>query len=146
MSANSRSKWSNGRETPVLKKLLGSLELEAMEYMWQAGDATVQKVVKAIYLRRPIAYTSVMTVMGHLVGKGLLSRTMEGKRYLYRVVQGRNEFLHSISRKMVRTMVDDFGDIAISQFLGEVDNIDADKLDQLRKLIQGASGDSSTSE
>ena len=145
MSANSRSKWSNEQDIAVLKKLLGSLELETMDFMWQVGEATVQKVVKTINFRRPIAYTSVMTVMGHLVDKGLLSRTMEGKRYLYRVVQGRNEFLRSISRKMVRTMVDDFGDIAISQFLGEVDNIDADRLDRLRKLIQGVSGDSGAS-
>ncbi len=137
---------SNNQDIVILKKLLGSLELEVMECMWGISEATVQEVVKTINRRRPIAYTSVMTVMGHLVDKGLLTRTMDGKRYTYQVAQGRDEFIESISRKMVRALVDDFGDVAIAQFLGEVDNVDAEKLKQLRKLVQEVDSENSPSE
>ena len=80
MSADNPGKKPKEQLVATLKKLLGSLELQVMEFMWQTGEATVQQVVKTINRRRPIAYTTVMTVMGHLVDKGLLSRTMEGKR------------------------------------------------------------------
>ena len=130
----------------IPKKLLGSLELEVMEFMWHVGEATVRQVSEAINQRRPLVYTTVMTVMGHLVDKGLLARTKEGKRYRYRVVQSRSEFLHETSMGMIRTLVDDFGELAIAGFLGEIDKVEAERLEQLRNLVQEASGENNTSE
>ncbi len=145
MSADNRGKKPKEQIVATLKKLLGSLELQVMEFMWQTGEATVQQVVKTIKRRRPIAYTTVMTVMGHLVNKGLLARTMEGKRYRYLVARSRDEFLHETSKSRVHSLVDDFGDLAIAQFLGEIDNIDAGKLEELRNRIQEASNESGVS-
>ncbi len=145
MSANNRGKKPKEQLVATLKKLLGSLELQVMEFMWQTREATVQQVVKALKRKRPIAYTTVMTVMGHLVDKELLSRTMEGKRYRYLVARSRDEFLLDSSRSMIHTLVDDFGDLAIAQFLGEIDNVDTDRLEQLRSLTQEATGESDIS-
>ena len=114
--------------------------------MWHVGEATVRQVTEAINQRRSLVYTTVMTVMGHLVDKGLLARTKEGKRYRYRVVQSRSEFLHETSRSMIRTLVDDFGELAIAGFLGEIDKVEAERLEQLRNLVQEASGENNTSE
>ncbi len=136
MSADNRSKRAKEEDVTVLKKLLGSLELKVMECMWQVEEATVQQVVAAINRRRPLAYTTVMTVMVHLVGKGLLVRTKEGKRYRYRLTKSREEFLQETSRRIIHTLVDDFGDLAIAQFLGEIDNVGADRLEKLRDMVQ----------
>ena len=147
MSANTNNRGQKPKEQLVatLKKLLGSLELQVMEFMWQTEEATVQQVVKTIKRKRPIAYTTVMTVMGHLVDKGLLSRTMEGKRYRYLVARSRDEFLLDSSRSMIHTLVNDFGDLAIAQFLGEIDNVDAGRLEELRSRVQEASNESDIS-
>ncbi len=128
----------------VLSSLLGSLELEVMEFMWQAGEATVRQVGEVINRKRSIAYTTVMTVMGHLVDKGLLSRTIEGKRYRYQVVQGKSEFLYQASQRMIRTLVEDFGDLAVAGFLGEISKIEPDRLEQLRRLAQETRDETST--
>ncbi len=141
MSTDSSAKQLERQGLATLKKLLGSLELEVMEFMWQAREATVLQVMKSINHNRPIAYTTVMTVMGHLVDKGLLTRTKEGKRYCYRLAQSRDEYLHETSKSMVRTLVDDFGDLAIAEFLGEISKVDADRLKQLRNLVEEASGE-----
>ena len=146
MSADKRSKKPKEQIVATLKKLLGSLELQVMEFMWQTGEATVQQVVQTINRRRPIAYTTVMTVMGHLVDKSLLSRTMEGKRYRYLVARSRDEFLHETSRSKVQSLVNDFGDLAIAQFLGEIDNVEGSRLEELRRRAQEASHESDLSE
>lgn len=130
----------------VLSNLLGSLELEVMEFMWQAGEATVRQVGEAISRKRPIAYTTVMTVMGHLVDKGLLSRTMEGKRYRYRLTQSKSEFLYQASQRMIRTLVNDFGDLAVAGFLGEISKIEPDRLEQLRRLARETRGETGAPE
>ena len=145
MSTDNRGKRLKDQTANILDKLLGSLELEVMEFMWQARGTTVRQVTKAINHRRPIAYTTVMTVMGHLVDKGLLARIKEGKRYHYRVAQSRDEFLHETSRTRIRILLDDFGDLAIAQFLGEIDNVDAGRLEELRSGVQEASSGSDVS-
>jgi predicted transcriptional regulator len=137
--------WTEEQANSILKNLLGSLELEIMEVMWQTGEATVLQVADTINCSRPIAYTTVMTVMTRLTKKGLLRRTKEGKRYRYQVTQSREQYLYHTSRNMVRSFVDDFGDLAIAGFLGEVGQIDATRLEQLRNLVEGNSSESDTS-
>ncbi len=138
MSTDRSGELSEKQGATILKKLLGSLELEIIEWMWQAGEGTVRQVAEAINRTRPIAYTTVMTVMGHLVDKGLLARTKDGRRYRYRVTRSRDDFLLETSKNMTRTLVDDFGDLAIAGFLGEITKVDADRLEQLKKLVQAA--------
>lgn len=79
----------------IPKKLLGALEAEIMKYMWDIGQARVRHILKLIDNKRPIAYTTVMTVMGHLVEKGLLTRTTNGNCYIYKVAQTKDEFLRN---------------------------------------------------
>lgn len=72
-----------------------------MSHMWRLKRATVRQVVSAIKLRRDVAYTTVMTVMGHLVYKGLLSRESEGRRYRYTVLQSKEQFVLTKIKEML---------------------------------------------
>lgn len=146
MSNRGHSKLTKEQTAAVLSNLLGSLELEVMEFMWQTGKATVRQVGKSINRIRPIAYTTVMTVMGHLVDKGLLIRTMEGKKYRYRLTQSKSEFLNQASQRMIRTLVNDFGDLAIAGFLGEISKIEPDRLEQLKRLARETRGETGVPE
>lgn len=130
----------------VLKKLLGSLELEVMNFVWQTGETTVQEVTDVINYKRRVAYTTIMTVMVHLVDKGLLTRIKEGKKYRYKVALTRQEFVRESVKSRLQDLIGDFGDIAIAQFLEEAQKIDADRLERLRKLVQEGGYESNTAE
>ena len=54
------------------------------------------------------------------------------------MTRSRDDFLLETSKNMTRTLVDDFGDLAIAGFLGEITKVDADRLEQLKKLVQAA--------
>jgi predicted transcriptional regulator len=144
MVANNRSSAEEERDNATLGKVLGSLELEVMGFMWKTEQATVRQVTEAISRKRPKAYTTIMTVMVHLVDKGLLKRRKKGKRYRYKVVFGRQEFLKETAKSRLKNIVNDFGDIAIAQFLEQIDNIDSTRLQQLRNVVQKASSESNT--
>lgn len=122
-----------------LGRLLGDLEIEIMEHMWRRDEATVRDVTTDIQEVRQVAYTTVMTVMGHLAEKGLLSRTpLDKKTHIYRVALSREEFLARESQKMVDTLVADFGDLALAQFLEALEaaeQVDTRHIEQLRSLI-----------
>lgn len=145
MTAQIQSAQPEARDS-ILRKLLGSLETQVMEFMWQTGEATVQEVTDALNRKRRTAYTTVMTVMVHLVDKGLLARTKEGKRYRYMVARDKQEFLRDSSNSRLQDLISDFGDIAIAQFLEQIEQIDDDRLQRLKDLVQEAGNERDTSE
>jgi predicted transcriptional regulator len=53
-------------------RLLTPVELELMSIIWSQGRTTVKEVVEALPKNRPLAYTSVATVMKVLEQKGFL--------------------------------------------------------------------------
>jgi len=55
-----------------------------MRALWALGQATVHEVRARLFPERPLAYTTVMTVMDHLRGKGLVERERRGRPYVYR--------------------------------------------------------------
>ncbi len=119
-----------------VENLLGTLELVIMEILWEAGDPlAVRDVLNRLTPTRDLAYTTVMTVMTRLVDKGLLTRTRRGKAYLYAPALTREGFVRKRAREMVRTLLDNFGEVAIAQFVAELDQADPDRLVTLEQLL-----------
>lgn len=76
----------NLNKTPSLfqvKNSLGFLEYEVMKSIWQYKHSSVREVVDTIRQRRPVAYTTIMTVMDNLYKKGFLARKKVKKSYYY---------------------------------------------------------------
>lgn len=146
MIGNNRGSTQEERANAILGKVLGSLELKVMDFMWQTERATVQQVTETISRKGHKAYTTIMTVMLHLVEKGLLRRTKEGRSYQYKVVFGRQEFLKETVKSRLKDIISDFGDMAIAQFFEQIDNLDSTRLQQLKNPVQEANNDGKGSE
>ena len=149
MSVDTYGSSLEAQTNTILKQLLGSLELEVMGFMWQMKESTVQEVTDAINRKRSerrAAYTTIMTVLVHLVDKGLLTRIKEGKKYRYKVALTRQKFIQERAKSRLQDLIGDFGDIAIAQFLAEAQNIGVDRLERLRNLIQERSHESNAAE
>jgi predicted transcriptional regulator len=63
---------------------LPPLELRCMKALWGAGKATVHEIRAGLLPDRPLAYTTVMTVMDRLARKGIVERNKRGHAHLYR--------------------------------------------------------------
>lgn len=68
---------------PSARPEIAELELECLKALWEAGDLTVHGVRERLYPRRPLAYTTVMTVLDRLARKGAVSRRKVGRAHLY---------------------------------------------------------------
>ena len=73
-----------------------------MKVVWQKGQVTVRDVYETLLERRKIAYTSVMTMMKILEGKGHLKRRREERAFVYRATRPET----AVVRSMVREFVD----------------------------------------
>ena len=114
---------------------LHELEALVMEEVWRRGRATVREVLTALNRgTKERAYTTVMTIMSRLDGKGLLSRTRIGKSDLYEPVMSREQYQNARAQAEVEALVDEFGDVALAHFAEQVDKLDGEQLRALREL------------
>jgi predicted transcriptional regulator len=63
--------------------MLTPLELDIMKAVWDAPPVTVKTVQAAIRPQRPLAYTTVMTIMHRLYQKGFLVRKLKSRAHVY---------------------------------------------------------------
>jgi len=125
-----------------LEKFLGGLELVVMEFIWQHEPVSVRDVLNALAQQgHVLAYTTVMTVMTRLKEKGWLTTDQEGRAYLYRATRSRQEAEAEAVGSVMRALLQDFGDIAIAQFVRELDEINPGQLNRLAELAQQAGGE-----
>lgn len=122
-------------------KVLGELESDIMEIVWDSKSPIfVRDVTLDLQRNRKVAYTTVMTIMGRLVEKGLLKRATSGKAYTYQPVYSKERFLTRISRQIIKNFVSKFGESAIAHFAQEVEKLAPQKRKQLRKILKEARG------
>lgn len=95
---------------PKGSRMLGRLEEEIMEAVWNSPtyETTVAAVHKAIRETREIAYTTVMTTMSRMVGKGLLKQNRSNTAYIYTpTFRTRADFISYIRKVLFDAMKED---------------------------------------
>lgn len=124
------------RRAPGAAAQLGDLEREVMEIVWESGEAPVRTVLGILNARsgRDRAYTTVLTVMANLVGKGMLTRRRQGRSDLYSAAVSRDGYSETRARHETAALVDRYGDAALVHFARELDRLDAEGRRRLSKL------------
>ena len=132
--------WVSARlEGPVAEpgggSALGPLEAEVMAVLWQAdAPLSVREVVDRLNAGRaaPLAYTTVMTVLSRLAGKGILVREQQGRGFVY------TPAVADTAEIAVRGVLAEFGDAALARFVDRVE-LDPALRARLRKLMGATS-------
>ena len=72
----------------------GELEAAIMDEIWASNEPMkVRQVLEALAPHRPLAYTTVQTVMDVLHRKGWLERKKHGRAHLYMPVASRADYV-----------------------------------------------------
>jgi predicted transcriptional regulator len=118
---------------------LHELETEVMEDVWgRDGEVAVRDVMEALNRRtkKPRAYTTYMTILGRLHAKGLVTRRREGKTDLYVPAYTREEYADLRAQAGVDSLVEQYGDAALSHFARQMAQLDPDRRRQLQRLAR----------
>ena len=81
-----------------------------MKVVWQKDEATVRAVYEALRETRPIAYTTVMTMMRILEEKGYLKKTLVDRAHVYRPAQRRQQVIGAMVRDFLDRVFDGASD------------------------------------
>ena len=110
---------------------LGQLEAAIMQRLWDwARPASVREVLEDIRRGRDIAYTTVMTVLDNLHGKGFVTRHKEGRAYLYSAAVTREAHTAGLLDDVLAQSAD--RSAALLHFVG---HLSAGELDDLRAAL-----------
>jgi predicted transcriptional regulator len=126
----------SGNDAKLVERYLGSLEARVMRILWASPGLTVRDVASRLPRVRRRAYTTVMTVMNRLHEKGLLSRKLADRAYVYRPRLSESEFLQDLTQKRVQSLIAEFGDVAVANFVGEIRQLGPEEFEKLRRLVE----------
>ena len=112
----------------------GDLEAAVMDVLWRRGTpATVRDVLGELAASRPLAYTTVMTVMDNLHRKDALWREMDGRAWRYSPTRTRAEHSAAMLQEVLSASGD--RDEVLMHFVAD---LDAGAVASLRTAVEAA--------
>jgi len=93
------------------------LELLCLKALWTLQEGNVKDVQKIVTETRPLAYTTIMTVLERLLRKGKLTRRKVGRAFIYTPTAGRDEMRKTAVRELLESFFDGSED-QLWSFLG----------------------------
>lgn len=116
---------------------LTQLQIAILRVLWERREATTQEVCEALSQERPLAPTTVATLLSRLERKGVLEHRKRGRQYVYRATVPRSEVRGSKVRALMSNLFD--GDpAALMSHLVRTGDVDADELRRIRALVDEA--------
>ncbi|WP_243470123.1 BlaI/MecI/CopY family transcriptional regulator [Klenkia marina] len=121
------------RRTTVVRPF-GDLEAAVMQVLWDGDQpATVRDVLGRLQTPKPLAYTTVMTVLDNLHRKGEVVREMHGRAWSYAPVRSRAQ--HSAA--LLQDVLQHAGD-SQAVLMHFVADLGPDEVSQLQQAVQAA--------
>ena len=116
---------------------LSGAQIEIMNLVWGRGKATVSDIWKDLQQKRPVARTTVQTVMDRLEKKGWLSRRVVDQQHLYSAVRTREATLGGMVERLVETAFAGSAEDLVVALLGGR-GVSDEEAKRIRALIEKA--------
>jgi predicted transcriptional regulator len=113
---------------------LGDLQLRILQVLWEKDEATVTDVHQALATERPLAYTTVATMLRKMEGRGLVSHKAEGRTFVYQAEVEEDE----VSRGMADHLLERLFEGSLSDMVNHLlqsREVSREELSKLEKLI-----------
>ena len=115
---------------------ISEAESKVLEVFWRAaGPLSAEDVVAAMHNDRDWSAGTIRTFLTRLVKKKALGAEPDGRRYLYRALIPREDYVHKQSRDLIDRLFG--GRIApfITQF-SERQRLSRDEIEELKRLVE----------
>src|SRR3989344_257732 len=117
-------------------KNLSELEQELMNIVWECGDCSVRGVLGKLKRKKPLAYTTVATILQRLYEKGLVARTNKDFVIRYSPKQSKEDYSRKMAKSFIARFMSVFGDAAIVSFAQSIETLPKEKKDYFLKLLE----------
>ena len=120
---------------------IGRAELKVLKALWEVGEGTVAQV-RDMHRTGPgdeLAYTTVMTVLGRLVEKGLVRVDRSREPFVYQAAQPQRSVLSERLKRFVESVFDGRAEDLVVHLIEDEALNEAD-LERIRKKLKNRKG------
>jgi len=111
-----------------------------MKVVWRKDEATVRDVYEALQETRPVAYTTVMTMMRILQEKGYLTKATNDRAHVYRPAKPSQQVIGGMVRDFLDRVFDGASD-ALLVHLARDNKLTAKQRRLVRQLLDEKESD-----
>jgi predicted transcriptional regulator len=114
---------------------ISDAEHAVMEVLWDKSPLTAQEVVERVPAERGWSANTVKTLLGRLLAKNAIAHEEEGRRYLYRPLVEREDYVAGESRRLIDRL---FGGklTPLVAHLAERDQLTAQDIAEIEALLK----------
>jgi predicted transcriptional regulator len=116
-------------------KPISEAESILMEVLWQRSEATAEELLEAVAEQTDWQRGTVKALLNRLLNKGAISAEREGRRFRYRPVLKREDYLSEQSRSLIDRLFDGRVAPLVAHFSEQRALSEAD-LEELKRLIR----------
>lgn len=80
---------------------ISDAEHAVMEVLWEESPLTAQEVAERVPAERDWSANTVKTLLGRLLAKNIIGHEEEGRRYRYRPLVARGDYVDGESRRLM---------------------------------------------
>jgi predicted transcriptional regulator len=115
---------------------IGEAEYAVMEVLWKEAPLTAAEVAGRVPASRDWSIRTVKTMLGRLLAKGILAHEEDGRRYLYRPLVARDDYVEGESRRLMDRL---FGGklTPLVAHLAERDALSNEDIAEIEALLKG---------
>lgn len=111
------------------------VELEILSLLWKTGPMELGPLCTAMREVRPVATTTVATMLGVMINKGLAKRTKGEKGWKYSAVVSREDAAKDLVRKLVDRAFDGSASMLVSHLIDRGE-LTGDERKQILELLR----------
>ena len=128
--------FSSKKNESELEGILGSLEREIMETVWDRQTVSGREVFESVKKTKNVALTTVLTVLDRLGKKGLLRKIKDNSVFVYKPVMSRQEFVEQVSSETFKRVMNISSLDAVASFVNVVADSSPEELQRLMQLVE----------
>lgn len=116
-------------------KPLSSLEQQVMEIVWALRRCTIRDVIARLPPDRPLAYTTIATIMNRMVTKGTLQKCITSGTSTYTPRVTKHTVVKTEAASFLKKFFQSYGDAAIASFAESIEQLPPEKKRHLLELL-----------
>ena len=114
---------------------LGEVQLQIMKVLWEKGKATAREITDELSRRKPIAHSTVQTLLRKLETKGAVTHEVEDRTFVFRPVHQETDVTTTATRDLLARLFDNSVSGLVAHLLKH-EKISRKELAELRRLIE----------
>lgn len=114
---------------------LSDLQLAIMRTLWKKPNSTTTEVVESVRASRPLAHTTIATLLTRLEKRGLVEVSRDGRQLCYRALLSESQVKKSMVSDLVSSLFMGNTSALLSHLVKEQE-IDEDELETIRNMLE----------